>query len=84
MTRYYMTFVSLYDFCLRFASGIVHKEFTKDDEDYHYEANPYYKCSPEYGCPKMTWQVDLESVDENFECPIFDMPSKEGIHIMPS
>ena len=63
----------------RFASGIAHKEFTKDDQDYHYDANPYNKCSPEYGCPKMSWNVDLESVDENFECPIFDMPSKKGI-----
>ena len=65
-------------FC-RFASGIAHKEFTKDDEDYHYDANPYNKCSPEYGCPKMSWIVDLDTVDENFECPIFDMPSKKGI-----
>ena len=27
----------------------------------------------------MTWNVDLDSVDESFECPIFDMPSKKGI-----
>ena len=62
-----------------FASGTVHKELTNDDEDYHYNANPYNKCSPEYGCPRMTWTVDLDSADENFECPIFDMPSKKGI-----
>ena len=63
----------------RFASGTVHKEFTKEDEDYNYDANQYNKCSPEYGCPKMSWIVDLYTVDENFECPIFEMPSKKGI-----
>ena len=52
---------------------------TNDDEDYHYDANPYNKCSPEFGCPRMIWTVDLDSADENFECPIFDMPSKKGI-----
>ena len=31
----------------------------------------------------MTWTVDLENADENFECPIFDMPSKKGIYVMP-
>ena len=62
-----------------FESGTVHKELTNDDEDYNYNANPYNKCSPEYGCPRMTWTVDLVSADENFECPIFDMPSKKGI-----
>ena len=62
-----------------FASGKAHKEFTKDDEDYHYDANPYNKCSPEYGCPKMSLIVDLDTVDENFECQIFEMPSKESI-----
>ena len=70
---------NLNETCFRLARGTVHKEFTNEDEDYDYEANPYNKCSPEYGCPKISWTVDLDSADENFECPIFDMPSKKGI-----
>ena len=67
----------------RFTSGTVHKEFTKDDEDYHYDANPYNKCSPEYGCPRMTWSVNLDGADENYECPLFDMPSESSVVVEP-
>ena len=60
---------------LSFASGTIHKEFSSDTEDFLFDANPYYKCSPEYGCPKMTWNVDLTTMNDHFNCPIFRMPS---------
>jgi len=31
----------------------------------------------------MSWIVDLDSVDENFECPIFEMPSKSSTVVEP-
>ena len=70
-------------FNFSFASGTIHKEFTKDDEDYFYNPFPYYKCSPEYGCPVIRWNVDLTNSDDQFECPLFEMPSNETPIIEP-
>ena len=37
-----------------------------------------YPCSPEHGCLKIVWKLDQDTIDEDFECPIFDLEINEG------
>ena len=62
----------------RHIEGTVHASMIKEDTSYSYNASDLYPCSPEHGCLKLVWKLDQDTIDEDFECPIFDLEINEG------
>ena len=44
-----------------------------ESESYSYNASDYYHCSPEYGCLRISFDLDETTVDNEFECAPFPL-----------
>ena len=65
--------VKLVERANRRVGGTVHAKMIVESESYSYNASDYYKCSPEYGCLRISFDLNETTVDANIECDPFSL-----------
>ena len=45
------------------------------EQNFEYNANEYFDCSPEFGCQRISFEVDTTTSNSYFDCPIFELPT---------
>merc|ERR1719192_2697455 len=75
--------MKLIEFADRKVNGTVFGDLINEEQNFAYDGNNFFDCSPEFGCAKILFEVDLTDAHSDYECPIFkweeegDQPKKD-------
>jgi len=59
-------------------NGTVFGELINEEQNFAYDENAYFDCSPEFGCSKIFFEVDKTNARSDYECPIFEWKTNES------
>ena len=69
--------LKLIEFADRKVNGTVFGDLINEEQNFAYDANEFFDCSPEFGCAKILFEVDATNARSDSECPIFELDEKE-------
>lgn len=70
--------LKLIEFADRKVNGTVFGDLINEEQNFAYDANEFFDCSPEFGCAKILFEVDANNARSDSECPIFELDEKEA------